>query len=166
MKFLSCLLPLLIFLPIHTIPLELFSISQDEQNPSIQAQPSKTYKVNFFSLKRGHTISSSYFTFKDGEKFEMDIPGERFLKTKGDYTKNNLQFKAVFQGTLIKQKKHYTYEFNISGFSLLDRYIAGMLVLNESIQETRQDQEVTFLFIGTPEEDGSSDNEKRSLFPF
>lgn len=96
----------------------------------------------------------------------MDIPGERFLKTKGDYTKNNLQFKAVFQGTLIKQKKHYGYDFNISGISLLDSYIAGMLVLNESIKETRQEQEVRFLFIGIPEGNGPSDNGKRSLFPF
>ncbi|MCK5009652.1 MAG: hypothetical protein KAS98_04145, partial [Deltaproteobacteria bacterium] len=62
--------------------------------------------------------------------------------------------------------KHYCYEFNISGISLLDSYIAGMLVLNESIKETRQEQELTFLFIGMPEENNTSDNGKKSLFPF
>lgn len=96
----------------------------------------------------------------------MDIPGETFSQAKGDYTKKNLQFKAIFQGTIIRQEKHYRYEFNISGISLLDRYIAGMMVLNESIKETRQQQEVTFLFIGEPEEDHSSDDQKRNLFPF
>ena len=166
MKLFSCLLPLIIFAYIHTLPLELSSISQDEQNQSIQSQASKTYKVHFFSLKRGHKISSSYFTFNDQEKFEMDIPGETLLKTKGNYTKNNLQFKATFQGMIIKQKKHYSYEFSISGISLLNSYIAGMLKLNESIKETRQDQEVTFLFIGMPEENNTADDEKRSLFPF
>ena len=166
MKFFSCLLPLIIFANIHAIPLELPSISQDEQNQSIKSQASKTYKVHFFSLKRGHQISSSYFTFKDQKKFEMDIPGETLLKTKGNYTKNNLQFKATFQGILSKQNKHYSYEFSISGISLLNSYIAGMLTLNESIKETRQDQEVTFLFIGMPEENNTSGNGEKSLFPF
>jgi len=166
MKFFSCLIPLIIFVNITTLPLELSTISQDEQNQSIKSSSSKKYKVHFFSLERGHKISSSYFTFKDQEKFELEIPGETFRKTKGEYTKNNLQFKAIFQGTTIKQKKHYCYEFNISGISLLDSYIAGMLVLNESIKETRQDQELTFLFIGMPEENNTSDNGKRSLFPF
>lgn len=96
----------------------------------------------------------------------MEIPDETFLKTKGDYTKNNLQFKANFKGTIIKQNKHYCYTFNITGISLLDSYIAGMLILNESIKETHQDQKVTFLFIGMPEKDIDSDNKKRSLFPF
>ncbi len=31
---------------------------------------------------------------------------------------------------------------------------------------TRQDQELTFLFIGMPEENNTSDNGKKSLFPF
>ncbi len=166
MKLFSCLIPLIIFVNISTIPLELSTTSKDKQNQSIKTSASKKYKVHFFSLKRGHKISSSYFTFKDQEKFEMKIPGETFRKTKGEYTKSTLQFKATFQGTIIKQKKHYCYEFNISGISLLDSYIAGMLVLNESIQETRQDQETTFLFIGMPEENNISDNEKKSLFPF
>ena len=96
----------------------------------------------------------------------MDIPGETLLKTKGIYTKNNLQFKATFQGMIIKQNKHYNYEFSISGISLFDSYIAGMLILNESIKETRQNQEVTFLFIGMPDENNTSDNEKGGLFPF
>ena len=149
-----------------TVCLGLSTLPQDEQNQSIKSSASKKYKVHFFSLKRGHKISSSYFTFKDQERFEMEIPGETFRKTKGEYTKSNLQFKANFQGTIIKQKKHYCYEFNISGISLLDSYIAGMLVLNESIKETRQDQELTFLFIGMPEENNTSDNGGRSLFPF
>ena len=166
MKFFSFLIPLIISVNINTVPLELSTISQDEPNQSIKTSASKKYKVHFFSLKRGHKISSSYFTFKDQEKFEMKIPGETFRKTKGEYTKSNLQFKATFQGTIIKQKKHYCYEFNISGISLLDSYIAGMLVLNEFIKETRQDRELTFLFIGMPEENNTSDNGKKSLFPF
>jgi len=166
MKFFFCLLPLIIFININTIPLASSTISQDEENPSIKSSASKEYKVHFVSLKRGHRISPSYFTFKDQENFEIKIPDETFRETKGDYTKNNLQFKATFQCTVIKQNKHYCYKFNISGISLLDSYIAGMLVLNESIQETRQDQEITFLFIGMPEGNNTSDNKKRGLFPF
>jgi len=122
--------------------------------------------MHFLSLKRGHKIASSYFTLKDQHKLEVKIPGEEFLETKGDYTKNGLQFKAHWEGTIIKQKKHYQYTFNITGFSLLDTYIAGTMMLNESIKETHQDQEITFLFIGMPEENESSDNKKRNFFPF
>ncbi len=160
-------LPSLIFIVFaSTVCLGLSALPQDEGSKSIKTSSSKKYKVHFFGLKRGHNISSSYFTFKDQEKFEMEIPDETFLKTKGDYTKNNLQFKANFKGTIIKQNKHYCYTFNITGISLLDSYIAGMLILNESIKETHQDQKVTFLFIGMPEKDIDSDNKKRSLFPF
>jgi len=160
-------LPSLIFIIFaSTVCLGLSTLPQDEESKSIKTSSSKKYKVHFLSFKRGHNISSSYFTFKDQEKFEVEIPGETFLKTKGDYTKNNLQFKANFKGTIIKQNKHYCYTFNITGISLLDSYIAGMLILNESIKETHQDQEVTFLFIGMPEEKNISDNKKEACFLF
>ena len=166
MKFLSYLLPLFIFVHTGAFSLELSSSSQDGQNKPVSKSSSKKYIVHFLSLKRGHKITSSYFTLEDQNKLEIKISGEEFLETKGDYTKNGIQFKARFEGTIIKHEKHYHYTFNISGFSLLDNYIAGTVVLNESIKETHQNQEITFLFLGTSEENDTSDNEKKTLFPF
>jgi len=146
--------------------LELSSSSQDGQNKPVSKSLSKKYIVHFLSLKRGHKITSSYFTLEDQNKLEIKIPGEEFLEAKGDYTKNGIQFNACFEGTLIKHEKHYHYTFNISGFSLFDNYLAGTMVLSESIQETHQNQEITFLFLGTSEEDATSDDRKRPIFPF
>jgi hypothetical protein len=166
MKFLFYLLPLFIFVHTGAVSLELSSSSQDGHNTPVSKSSAKKYTVHFLSLKRGHTIASSCFTLEDQNKLEIKIPGEAFLDAKGDYTKNGIQFKARFEGTIIRKKKHYYYTFNISGFSLLDSYIAGTIVLNESIKETHQNQEITFLFLGTTEEDATSDNRKRSIFPF
>ena len=166
MKHLFYFLLLFILAHINNVSLGLPSPSQDGQDKSVTKSASKKYKVHFLSLKRGHKIASSYFTLENQNKLEIEIPGETFLATKGEYTKDNLQFKASFEGTIIRGKKHYYYTFNISGFSLLDSYIAGTMILNESIEETHQIQEITFLFVGIPEESNTSDNEKGTLFPF
>lgn len=166
MKPFSYLLSLFILIHTSTISLGLSTLPQDEPKQPITTSSSKSYKVHFFSLKRGHKIASSHFTLEDRNKFEIKIPGEKFLKTKGNYTQNSLQFKASWEGNIIKKRKHYCYTFTITGISLLNTYIAGIVVLNESIKETHQDQQVTFLFIGMPEENNTSDDRKRSLFPF
>lgn len=166
MKRLSHFLILFILVYTSAISLGLSSSSPDGQNEEVAKSPLKRYKVHFFSLKRGHKIASSYFTLEDHNKLEIKIPGEEFLEPRGDYTKDGLQFKASFGGTIIKQEKHYHYTLNISGFSLLDTYIAGTMVLNESIKETHQNQEITFLFVGTSEENDTPDDQKRTFFPF
>jgi len=156
----------LLFLFILILSLGLSTLPRDESKESDTPSSSKSYKVYFFSLKRGHKIASSYFTLEDRNRLEIKIPGEKFLKTQGNYTKNSLQFKASWEGNTIKQRKHYCYTFNITGISLLNTYIAGIVILNESIEETHQDQQVTFLFIGMPEENNTSDDRERRLFPF
>lgn len=166
MKFLSFLLPLFIFLHTGTVSLELSPSPQDGHTTPGSKVLSKRYKVHFFSLKRGHKIASSHFTLEDHNTLEIKIPDEEFLDAKGDYTKNGIQFNAHFEGTIIKKEKHYHYTFNFSGLSLMDNYLAGTMILSESIQETHQNQEITFLFLGTSEEDATSENRKRSLFPF
>ena len=166
MKHFSYFLLLCILVHINTVSLGLSSPSQDGQDKSVTKSASKKYKVHFLSLKRGHKIASSCFTLEDQNKLGIKIPGETFLETKGEYAKNGLQFNASFEGTIIRGKKHYHYTFNISGFSLLDSYIAGTMVLNETIKETNQNQEITFLLLGTLEESNTSDNEKGTLFPF
>ena len=167
MNFFSHLLPLFISMSIGTVPLALSPLLQNEHNqPPKILLPSESYKVHFFSLTQGHTIVPSYFNFEDQKKFVILMPGEEFLESQGNYTKTSLQFKARWEGTLVKHNKHYCYTLTISGISLLGSYIAGVVLLNESIQETRQDQEVTFLFIGTPEESAASKKDQKDWFPF
>jgi len=165
MKLLSYFLPLFILISASTISLG-FPSTQDEPNHSPKTSQSKIYKVHFISLKRGHSITSSHFNFEDNKKFEIQIPGEKFLEAKGNYTKNSLQFEARWEGTIIKHNQHYCYTFAVTGISLLDSYLAGMVTLNESIEEIHLDQKVTFLFIGTLKEDNASDNKERKWFPF
>jgi hypothetical protein len=140
--------------------------SQYDHNQSTKTPSSKRYEVQFFSLKRGHKICSSYFDLNDQEVFEVTIPSENFFKTKGNYTKKGLQFNASWEGTIIKKNKHFSYAFTINGISLLDSYIAGIMILNEHIKEANHDQEISFLFIGTAEGKNDSKGNIRDLFPF
>jgi len=166
MKLFTHLFSFFILISAGTVSMGLPALSQNEQNQPAKSLPSESYKVHFLSTTRGHTIASSYFSFEDQEKFKLSMPGEEFLESKGNYAKDNLQFKAHWEGTLIKYNKHYSYTFTITGISLLKSYIAGVLVLNESIKETHQDQEITFLFIGMPEENDTSKNNQKQWFPF
>ena len=166
MKILSLVLPLIIFIQTSTISLGLSPAVQNDSNETAAPPASKTFNTHFISLKRGHTIASSCFTFGGGEHFEIRTTGEDFLQTKGSHTKNGMLFEAYFEATLLKQKKHYRYTFSITGISLLDHCIAGVLVLNESIEETHQKQEVSFLFLGMPEDAVASEKDKGRLFPF
>lgn len=166
MKILSLVLPLIIFIQTSTITLGLSAAPQNDSHETTASSSAKKFNTHFFSLKRGHTLASSCFTFGDGERFEIKTPGEDFLQTKGSHTKNGMLFDAYFEAMLLKQNKHYRYTFTIKGISLLDKYIAGMVVLNESIDETEQKQEVSFLFLGMPEGAIVPEKNKGSLFPF
>ena len=170
MKVLSLIMLFIIFIPAHTLSMGLVPVPMDEPQETVKttAVPSsgKRFETSFISLARGHAIAPSFLTFGDGEQFEITTPGEDFLKPTGTFTKDNLLFNAHFEATLVKQEKHYQYTFTLKGISLLDNYIAGVLVLSESIRETDQIQEVRFLFLGTPEADAASEEEGKGLFPF
>ena len=170
MKTISVILPFITFLQTATIVPGLTSVSLEmdrvtKKTEAATPSPMK-FKTRFVSLKRKHFIAPSYLTFKDGGEFEIITPGEKFTKTSGFYSRNGLFFKAFFETTLLRQKKHYLYTFTIKGIALSDRYIAGVLALRESIKETKQKQEVTFLFLGQPEESSVPEKKGRSLFPF
>ena len=170
MKVLSLIVLLIIFIPANTLSMGLVPVPRDEPGAPVKttATPSsgKPFQTSFFSLTRGHAIAPSLLTFGDGEQFEISTPGEDFLKTTGAFTKDNLLFNARFEATRLKQEKHYQYTFTLQGISLLDNYIAGVLVLSEFIQETDQTQEVRFLFLGTPETDEPPEEDRKGLFPF
>ena len=172
MKVLSLIMLFVIFIPAHTLSMGLVPVPMDEPQETVKttATPSsgKSFKTSFFSLTRGHAITPSLLTFGDGDRFDISTPGEDFLKASGTFTKDNLLFNAHFEATLVKQEKNYQYTFTLKGVSLLDNYIAGVLVLIEFIKETDQTQEVRFLFLGTPPEvDGAPEEEKKpGLFPF
>ncbi len=166
MKFFPHFLPFFIFISAGTASLGLPALPQNEQNQPAIPLASEDYKVHFLSIKRGHKIAPSLFRFEDNNEFKISMPGEEFLESKGNYTKTNVQFEAHWEGTLIKHNKHHHYRLTITGISLVKSYIAGLLVLNESIKETHQDRKITFLFIGMPEENDSSQNNQKQWFPF
>ena len=166
MKILILTIPLFIFIQTGASTLGVSPPILNEASQSADSPAPKRFTTHFISLKRGHAITASCLTFGEGEQFEIKTPGEDFLQTRGSHTKKGMLFEANFEAMLLKQKKHYRYTFSIKGISLLDNYIAGLLVLNESIEETDQKQEVSFLFLGTPENGEAAEKNKRSLFPF
>ena len=124
----------------------------------------RTFSTSFLSLSPGHAISSSLFIFGDGNSFEIQIPGVDCFEPSGSYTQSGLTFKADFSAAVRKGGKHYRYTFSAKGIWLFDSYIGGIMELDEWINETGQQQKVTFVFWGTSEAAGSE--EKKNLFPF
>jgi hypothetical protein len=128
------------------------------------AAAARTFSTSFVSLSPGHTIAASLFVFSDGNAFEIKIPGVECREPSGSYTQSGLTFKADFSAAVRKQGKHYRYTFSAKGIWLFDSYIGGIMELDEWINETGQQQKVTFVFWGTSEAAGSE--EKKNLFPF
>jgi hypothetical protein len=123
-----------------------------------------TFATSFVSLSPGHSISPSLFVFGDANTFEVQIPGVDCRESSGTYAKDGLMFAADFSATVLKQNKHYRYAFSAKGILLFDRYIAGTMALDELINETGQEQKVTFVFWGTSE--AADSEEKKTPFPF
>jgi hypothetical protein len=123
-----------------------------------------TFTTSFISLSPGHSISPSLFVFGDANSFEIKIPGVDCRESSGTYEKDGLMFAADFSATVIKQDKHYRYAFSAKGILLFDRYIAGTMALDELINETGQEQKVSFVFWGTSE--AADSEEQKTPFPF
>ena len=123
-----------------------------------------TFTTSFVSLSPGHSISPSLFVFGDANSFEIKIPGVEFRESSGTYSKDGLMFAADFSATVMKRDKHFRYAFSAKGILIFDRYIAGTMVLDELINETGQEQKVSFVFWGTSE--AADSEEKKTPFPF
>jgi len=134
------------------------------RSPETAAAAARTFSTSFVSLSPGHTIAASLFVFSDGNAFEIQIPGVECREPSGSYTQSGLTFKADFSAAVRKQGKHYRYTFSAKGIWLFDSSIGGIMELDEWINETGQQQKVTFVFWGTSEAAGSE--EKKNLFPF
>ena len=128
------------------------------------AAAARTFSTSFVSLSPGHTIAASLFVFSDANSFEIKIPGVECREPSGSYTQSGLTFKADFSAAVRKQGKHYRYTFSAKGIWLFDSSIGGIMELDEWINETGQQQKVTFVFWGTSEAAGSE--AKKNLFPF
>jgi hypothetical protein len=162
MRILICLLMLLL----HAGAVASGQADPKESSRSAAADAAAplTFATSFVCLSPGHTIAASLFVFSGTNTFAIKIPGVDCRESSGTYTSNGLMFAADFSATVLKQRKHYRYTFSAKGLSLFHSYIAGTMVLDERINETGQQQKVTFVFWGTSEAAGSE--EKKNLFPF
>ena len=139
-------------------------LKQSGRSAAADAAAPLTFSTGFVGLSSGHTIAASLFVFSDGNAFEIRIPGVDWLEPSGSYTQSGLTFKADFSAAVRKGGKHYRYTFSTKGIRLFDSYIGGIMELDEWINETGQQQKVTFVFWGTSEAAGSE--AKKNLFPF
>ena len=139
-------------------------LKQSGRSAAADAAAPLTFSTGFVGLSSGHTIAASLFVFSDGNAFEIKIPGVDWLEPSGSYTQSGFTFKADFSAAVRKGGKHYRYTFSTKGIRLFDSYIGGIMELEELINETAQQQKVSFVFWGTSE--ASSSDEEKNLFPF
>jgi hypothetical protein len=108
----------------------------------------ESYEVRFFSFKRQHGIGKSTVTLKEDGELALEIEDEELEEPQGTYKRTGFQFEATWGGSVTKHNQTLTYDFKIEGLTLFESYIVGILRLTESIKETDQNQEITFLFFG------------------
>lgn len=156
----------LLFIQAHTVSLNAAAQPGDGRGTAVNEAVSRKFKTTFVSLSPGHAIASSFFIFTGQDTFEIETPGEDYRERSGSYRRDNLLFEAGFKATILKENKQYLYAFSAKGILLFGSYIAGMVVVEEAIKETKQNQKVTFLFTGTAHESSPAAEEKESLFPF
>jgi hypothetical protein len=139
------------------------SVKDNKSNSSQTAEKpqDKTYHIQFFSLKRGHSIAPATIILHDKGKLEINIEREEIITTKCDYSIDNFTFEANWEFT-IKNNKQYMYAANFKGLYFPDSYLLGIFMLKEFIDPKILAQEIPFLFWGAfaSEEQPKKDKKK------
>jgi hypothetical protein len=110
--------------------------------------PGKTYRIQFFSLKRQNSIAPATITLLDKGKAEITLEHEEIITTKCDYSIENFSFEANWEFA-IKKNKTYAYGAHFEGLYFQDSYIIGVLMLEEYIEPRILTQKIPFLFWGS-----------------
>ncbi len=139
------------------------SVKDNKSKPSQAAEKTqdKTYRIQFFSLKRGHSIAPATMILHDKNRLEIIIEHEKIITTKCDYSIDNFTFEANWEFTT-KNNKQYRYVAKFKGLYFQDSYLVGLITLKEYIEPKILAQEIPFLFWGsfTNEEHMKKDKKK------
>lgn len=105
----------------------------------------KAFRVQFFSLKSGHSIAPATMILYDRGTLEIKMEHETLLNQQGRYTAADYLFESDWSFTILKARP-YHYVSHCKGLYIFDMYIIGLLPLKEYIDEGRLTQEILFVF--------------------
>ena len=127
----------------------------DAAKPGPAAQPSqeqkkeepkaKSFHVQFFSLKRGHSIAPGTMILYDRGTLEIKIEHAALTTSRATCTVAGYIFQAEWEFTA-KKEKSYHYVCHFTGLYLFDTYITGLVTLKEFVEEGRLTQDIPFIF--------------------
>jgi hypothetical protein len=115
------------------------------QEPKKEASRGKTFRVQFFSLKSGHSIAPATMILYDRGALEIKVEHEALTTSRAAYTAAGYFFQADWE-FIVKKVKPYHYICHFSGLYLFDTYITGLLTMKEFIEDARLTQEILFIF--------------------
>ena len=108
----------------------------------------KTFRVQFFSLKSGHSIAPATMFLYDRGALEIKVEHEALTTSRASYTAAGYFFQADWE-FIVKKVKPYHYICHFSGLYLFDTYITGLLTMKEFIEDARLTQEILFIFFAS-----------------
>jgi hypothetical protein len=116
------------------------------EEPKKEARRGKTFRVQFFSLKSGHSIAPATMILYDKGAMEIKVEHAGLITSRTAYTAAGYMFQADWE-FIVKKEKPYQYVCHFSGLYLFNAYITGLLTMKEFIEEGRLAQEIPFIFL-------------------
>jgi hypothetical protein len=116
---------------------------KQEQNK--KESPGKAFRVQFFSLKKEHSMGPATILLYDRGTLEIKMERETLITPHGKYTIIDCLFEADWEFTMQKAGT-YRYISHFKGLYLFDTYIIGLFTLKEYIEEVRLTQQIPFIF--------------------
>jgi hypothetical protein len=105
----------------------------------------KAFRIQFFSLKSGHSIAPAAVVLYDRGALEIKVEHEALITSRAVWSAAGSMFQADWEFT-VKKEKPYHYICHFKGLYLFDTYIAGLLTLKEFIDNGRMTQDIPFIF--------------------
>jgi len=116
-----------------------------KQEQIIKVSKGKAFRVQFFSLKSGHSIAPATMILYDRGALEIKVEHEALITSRTSCAVAGYIFQADWEFT-VKKEKPYHYVCHFTGLYLVDTYITGLVTLKEFIEGGRLTQEIPFLF--------------------
>jgi len=116
---------------------------KQEQNK--KESKGKAFRVQFFSLKKEHSMGPAAILLYDRGILEIKMERETLITPPGKYTITDYLFEADWEFTMQKAGT-YRYSSHFKGLYLFDTYIIGLFTLSEYIEEGRLTQQIPFIF--------------------
>jgi len=121
------------------------SPEKPKQEQNKRESTGKAFRVQFFSLKKEHSMGAATIFLYDRGTLEIKMERETLITPHGKYTITDYLFEADWEFTMQKAGKN-RYSSHFKGLYLFDTYLIGLFTLREYIEEGRLTQQIPFIF--------------------